>query len=74
MRSMMEVLTEKDWKFAWRVEMLSPMGFRYTSESADATTAFLTAIGAWKKEMLPGAIKQAKAFQNKAKSTSSPKS
>lgn len=54
-RNMVTVLSQKDWKFAFRVEMVSPRGFRYSAQAELPTTAFLKAIGDWQTDVMPGA-------------------
>lgn len=43
-------LTERQWKFNFKIEAVSPHGFKYAAEGVTPEEAFLKAFGMWKKE------------------------
>ncbi len=46
---MFETLSEKGWKFTFKVDAMSPRGFPYSAEGRTPIEAFLKAFGQWCK-------------------------
>jgi hypothetical protein len=44
------VLREREWTFEFKVEALSPRGFKYEARGATPEEAFLRAFGQWQKD------------------------
>lgn len=54
---MFDTLTEQGWTFRFKIDVLSPRGFRYSAEGDTAIEAFLKAFGQWQKGLPPVAPK-----------------
>lgn len=48
---MLEALRDGKWEIKFKVEALSPTGFRYSADGETGEEAFLRAFGQWRREL-----------------------